>query len=283
MPYYKLVVERDGDFFSTNSEALEDETRVLIGAVVLQYEIGNTTVMPKENHPICAFATKDEATNYDDESLILEVDGDIYTGDIDEHLKQWVPNRTVFLRSCTPLRLMEKDECDICGRSEWDIEPMEVYENPFEDSSSTILVCESCWDDGYFYEEYELCESCDRYIAKSKGMRAYMRFDFDGPICVDCLQKEWFETGMPRSIFEGDGLDGDFFDYEDLEINGFVKVASYAYGMGYSNNHGMADIQRCKDKALELIDAGKKVIIDIEASGMGLGGYFGLWAKCLSV
>jgi hypothetical protein len=179
-----------------------------------------------------------------------------------------------------------KIECEICGNKFYKkyMHPTDVYDNPFEDESRVIWVCESCDEDGHLYDHYEYCEDCDRYVAvtASNGMRGYIRFtDDERTVCVACMQEDWLENGMPKEVFESDGnkLDGDFFDYSDLEKYGFKKFKSYSYGMGYTSNHGYDDIQKCKTQALDLIEKGFSVIIDIEASGMGLGGYFGLWYR----
>jgi hypothetical protein len=178
-----------------------------------------------------------------------------------------------------------KTECFCCGQKYWKkyLHAIDVYDNPFEDESHTILICEDCDDQGYLYDSYDECSECNRYIAltASNGMRSYTHVTEEGEIqCVACMQDDWLENGMPREVFESEGhkIDGDFFNYKDLESHGYHKVKSYAYGMGYVSNHGYDDIKKCKNDALELMDLDKKVIINIEASGMGLGAYFGLWS-----
>lgn len=169
-------------------------------------------------------------------------------------------------------------KCEWCNK-EKETYTFEVWDSPWGEPDE-LTICEECEDT--FYDYYDFCEHCGRFIALSNGLRGYIRYYKSlGHICVGCLQNYWFDNGMDREIFENPDmvLDGDFFNYEDLAAHGYKEVENYAYGMGYTHNHGYADVDRCKKKALELIDAGFKVIINIKASGMGLGGYFNLWAR----
>lgn len=158
---------------------------------------------------------------------------------------------------------------------------VEFFDTPFKKEGKMVRICEECYEwpdeEGFFF-----CSECGRFIAENFGMRMNYKIFECEKICVDCYQKRMFEEGQPEEDFleKGGQIEADFYDEEELEKQGFKKIESYSVGLLRSGTKGRGDINKAKKKALELIEKGMKVIINIDdASSVGGGGYFSLWAK----
>jgi len=141
------------------------------------------------------------------------------------------------------------------------------FYNPFESlPSETIRLCENCSNETY--EVVECCETCDRYIYQHNGYRINIRYDdkHDEFVCVSCLQEKWLEKGM-KSF-----KDADFFNYSDLTENGFNKISSHFC----RNEQSYKDVEKSFNC---LKEKGKKVIVNIDSSGLGLEHYISLYMR----
>jgi len=165
---------------------------------------------------------------------------------------------------------MSEKNCEICG-TDRHVSYYDVADDVFDDVESKML-CAFC-----FSENYSYCEECNRDIANLASNN--IRNNFMEQTCISCVQDDWLKNGMEKSLFSANMMYADFFDAKDLKDHDFKLVEAYMAGEMRYGNVGLSDIRKCQNKALELIAAGRKVIINIvDASITGGGGNFELYA-----
>lgn len=162
-------------------------------------------------------------------------------------------------------------KCDFCDE-DFDVE-LDEYEifHPFNKHGDIYHICDECQYD--FYEVAEYCDYCGRYVYTHNGLRINLRYDvglphgerMDGIACVKCLQDAWFKHGM-KSF-----KDGDFFNDSDLINHGFFKYEYFFCRSKESYDRA--------EKAFKELRQRHKVIVSIEASGMGFEHHISLWIK----
>ncbi len=164
-----------------------------------------------------------------------------------------------------------KESCDWCCNHRGLEENIHgYYQSPWDEKRYTFKLCRWC-EEEYLNNEIEgvyQCGDCGREIAENNGMRTNMRYIEEDCclVCMKCLQEGWFRDGM-ESFKEGD-----FFNYKELEENGYTKHESYFCRSDESYNEVGREFDRLQGE-------GNKVIVDIEASGMGVEHYLEIWVK----
>lgn len=166
--------------------------------------------------------------------------------------------------------MKELEVCSWCSEKQKELHKHSYYLSPFNSNPYEFGVCDECNEqienDGF--EDVSLCEGCCREIADNSGMRINMRYvrEAEGFYCVQCLQQKWFEKGMDNF------KEADFFDYSELEKNGFKRRNTYFC-------RSKESYQEVEKEFNKLQESGLKVIVDIIASGLGLEHHIGLWIK----
>ena len=159
--------------------------------------------------------------------------------------------------------------CDWCESKEGGFFH-EYFLSPFDSEPYEVEVCSDC--DEHIRQngikDVFTCMWCGREISYSKGMRINVRYDDseEGYACVQCLQADWLINGMNE--FE----QADFFNYDELTEAGYKKHNSYFC-------RAKSDYDEARKVFESLQEAGNKVIVDIEASGMGFEHIIGIWTK----
>jgi hypothetical protein len=98
----------------------------------------------------------------------------------------------------------------------------------------------------------------------------------DEEICVKCYQDEVLESGHDVEDFEH--IPGDFFNDSDLEKHGWIRVPRF----GNFHIAGSHEVKVFRDTARGLIKAGKKVLVNYDAMGIGgSDGYVSLFQKAV--
>ena len=162
------------------------------------------------------------------------------------------------------------------------------YDTPWSENHDeyTSYFCSyTCMDafDGQIYSKdfnYFTCYDCGRKICEQNPRNGwhvqFREYDDYEKICLSCYQKNILENGIDREVFENGRINGMFLESGIAEENGYEQVDGFVY------NHIVTreDARKFSDKALELIDSGKKVIVDYESMAIGGSeGYVTLLAK----
>lgn len=157
------------------------------------------------------------------------------------------------------------EKCEFCMNDKIETYITTIY-FPFDDYPTFKgYICENCMDDIYY------CETCERHIYYNNGYRINVRFDeSDSVICVKCLHDKWFVEGMDNFY------EADFFNDSDLLKHGFIK--KYVKFCRIQD-----DYDWIKRDFNTLKESDNKVIVSIEADGMGLEHFIALWYKPLEV
>ena len=159
--------------------------------------------------------------------------------------------------------------CDWCESKEGGFFH-EYFLSPFDSEPYEFEVCSECNEhiEKCGIEGVEWCNICGRQISESSGYRRNIRYDSESceMMCVQCLQADWLENGMPEF------KDADFFNYDELTEAGYKKHNSYFC-------RAKSDYDEVRKVFESLQEADNKVIVDIEASGMGFEHYIGIWIK----
>lgn len=147
--------------------------------------------------------------------------------------------------------------CEWCENGQYKLNKFEYYLSPFDAEPITVNLCDECIHE---VDNICQCEVCNRHIINSSGYRINIRcgYKFDGQtydiICVKCLQDLWLKYGMESFKH------ADFFNYKDLQDNGFIKFKSY---FCRSQN----DYDLAKNRFNFLKEKGNLVIVNIDSSG----------------
>lgn len=157
-----------------------------------------------------------------------------------------------------------KMKCDFCEEEKQTFE-IEIFQ-PFLSVGDIYNLCENCSDEMEFAYK---CSLCGRYIYEYYGgIRKNIRINEETyeDECVACLQKIWLKDGM--KTFK----DADFFDYSDLSKAGFTKHNSYFC-------RAKQDYKKAEKDFNDLKSSGKKVIVNVNQSGLGLEHYISIYIK----
>lgn len=196
--------------------------------------------------------------------------------------------KTVEIMQCENCNIKEGAEQHGCKTQIYNVS---YFQDPWTDKTFEYNLCEDC-EQSARGEDFEHCQVCERDIAMTtNGMRmyfvciygdteedeqrreAYKMFDI-GHICIKCLQEHRFKNGLlPCEVKNGKSLAADFYNYEELRKNGYSE---YEKGIFVRNERECDYVQSTMQK---LMKKGKKVILDLERSGLGLEGYVGIWIK----
>jgi len=177
-----------------------------------------------------------------------------------------------------------------CGFLQRHYEPKgmtaELYDTPWEDRPHTVFFHSDECEQAYIHADsfgYRDCEACCRTLCQQHPGNGWM-WQFRehaelGEICLRCYQDEILENGQPRSDFSGSKISGGMFfsgDNREPLAAGFEEVD------GFENYfvHGCTRALMYNQRALELIDAGRKVVTGFERLAIGgLEGYITMFAK----
>jgi len=162
----------------------------------------------------------------------------------------------------------------------------ELYDTPWDEAGRGAWFCSDACADGYMNSgsfDYILCEGCTRLVCEqnpANGWHVQFREHADlGYICLRCYEKETLESGQPRSDFGGSKIRGGMFfssGNREPRENGFEEVPEFT---DYFVN-GAESARRYNRQALELIDAGHKVLTGYERLAIGgLEGYITMMSK----
>lgn len=166
-----------------------------------------------------------------------------------------------------------------------------IFDNPWDKVGEMIKVhtanedkfgrtCQDkLTDTGRADFRYFECAECHRMVIRQcpkNGWRSYVKHRGDEEICVACYQKTRLENGESREVLESGRIPGDFHNHSELQANGWLPVL----------NHRCVHItssERAKEfcqAALELLDKGKRVLVDYDSMAIGGGeGYISLYCK----
>ena len=123
------------------------------------------------------------------------------------------------------------------------------------------------------YEEpyaYFWCEACNREICEQNPMNGWhiQYRDYDGnPVCLRCYRDLILENGVEREKLESGLIPGMFFDWGNIE----VREAGYKEMPEFKNYHvnSQEKADDFREKALDLMDEGKKVVVGYERMAIG--------------
>jgi hypothetical protein len=175
-------------------------------------------------------------------------------------------------------------EFDIWIFTELSIES-KLYDRPFDvNPNGEIFSCNFAQDCmiGEIYSKdfaYYYCEDCGRYVCAqnpSNGWHSQGHFGSGEFECNKCYEERTLENGINED-FDGETIPGQFYSSSDIEDNNWIEHGSYQAGSGHSdyvNPQGSIKIIQ------ELIDSGKKVLINYDSMSIGgMGGYFTVYTK----
>ena len=95
----------------------------------------------------------------------------------------------------------------------------------------------------------------------------------DEQVCNKCYEEYCFDNGIDLESFEAGTLSGLFFNDSELQDHGYKELDS-----NFINSQDSVD-SYCQ-KAIDLINAGHKVITNYESLGIGgYEGYVTMWVK----
>lgn len=160
----------------------------------------------------------------------------------------------------------------------------DLYDSPFDNSPNGMKFVswfsEQCMIGEIYSKDfaYYHCEDCDRYVcgqSPSNGWHSQVHFH-DGWIeCNKCYEERTLRDGINEDF--DNNIPGQFYNYEDIESNGWTKDCDKSVGSGYSS---YTDPNPTIEYIGELIDSGLKVLINYESMAIGgLGGYISIYTK----
>ena len=162
----------------------------------------------------------------------------------------------------------------------------EFYSRPFDESPDENYFVNwfsaDCYAGRVYSKDfaYEVCDECNRTICfqnPSNGWHVQMHITDGGCICNKCYEENALIYGI-NDDFDGESIPGQFFNYKDIEENGWEKVEdSILAGSGYS---GYRNPEYAISIIQKWIDAGRKVLVNYENMAIGgLGGYVSIYIK----
>ena len=159
-----------------------------------------------------------------------------------------------------------------------------VYETPWDANEVEKTFCSEEHAETYLSEDpfaYFWCEPCGRQICKQNPANGWMVQvkDYDGEeVCLSCYQDLILENGLERDKFEAGQIPGMFFSHGNPE----PLDAGYTEVDGFDRFFvkGSDRVRQVRDKALELIDSGCKVVVGYENMAItGDEGFVSLFRK----
>jgi endogenous inhibitor of DNA gyrase (YacG/DUF329 family) len=148
-----------------------------------------------------------------------------------------------------------------------------VYETPWDGEETEKPFCSEECAEIYLYEgdfSYFWCEPCGREIREQhpqNGWHIQHRAYHHEQVCLRCYQDLILENGVERQKLEAGKIPGMFFSYGNSE----PKETGYKEVSGFTNYfvNTQERIDEFTKKALELMNAGKKVVIGYEQMAYG--------------
>lgn len=159
-----------------------------------------------------------------------------------------------------------------------------AYETPWDEEETVKLFCSEDCADIYLYDgdfSYFWCHECEREICGQhprNGWHIQYRTYDDEQVCLSCYQDLIFENGVEREKLEDGQIPGMFFSCGNLE----PKEAGYEEVPGFTDYFANTQerVDEFRNKALELMEDGRKIVIGYERMAYGgLEGYVTLMAK----
>lgn len=204
-----------------------------------------------------------------------------YYGEIIEMKQCEIPEQVT-----DPTDTVTCPEFNIVAYKELAIES-DLYNTPY-DNCPELNVWYSCYYayscmKGEIYSKdfaYNYCEHCGRNICMqnpSNGWHSQVRTLYEGGdfICTRCFDEIILEQGI-NEFWNGD-MNGNFFGDEELERYGWKEEFEALVGSGY---RGYKDPKETIERIQQLIDSGKKVLINYDSLSIGgLGGYITIFTK----
>ena len=174
--------------------------------------------------------------------------------------------------------------CLNCLKTGRESKTREAWDKPFDEHPTDKYFCTDECGDSYMYRDpwaYQRCGECERdvcYQNPDNGWHVQFR-DYAGEeVCLKCYEGIVLENGMERDKLEAGQIPGMFFSHgnpEALEA-GYEEVEDFSNF--FIDNKHKAD--RFRDKALSLMDEGRKIVIGYERMAiLGVEGYVTLMAK----
>jgi hypothetical protein len=177
---------------------------------------------------------------------------------------------------------VNRKECHECGekfKKNQEFQELAIYDDPWLTKPSTVRVhvgnddgngdcLDKLTDTGWADFRYFVCEDCERMIISqcpSNGWRSYYKIRDGQQVCIKCYQDEILKNGIPGAEFADGHIPGDFFNESDLKAAKWHAVE----GFDYCHIAGEANAKSFCNKALELIKAKKKVLVDYRSMGIG--------------
>lgn len=160
----------------------------------------------------------------------------------------------------------------------------DLYHTPFDENPENAYYSSQFAYDcmyGHKYSKdfaYFHCDECARDICEQKGWHIqYHLIDDSWQMCNKCFEEISLENGI-NEYFNGDTIVGQFYEYADIENNGWELVEDgVLVGSGYT---GYADPNKALNLIQELIDDDKLVLINYESMAIGgMGGYIDIYKK----
>jgi hypothetical protein len=166
-----------------------------------------------------------------------------------------------------------EEECIMCGRTARSSQTRYAYDTPWDDEPRVKHFCSDDCGDTFMYEEpwaYFWCDGCDREICEQNPMNGWhiQYREYDGnTVCLRCYKDLILENGVEREKLEAGKIQGMFFDWG----NGQALEKGYQEVPGFTNYHVHTPetAEEFRDKALDFIDHGYRVVIGYERMAIG--------------
>lgn len=162
----------------------------------------------------------------------------------------------------------------------------DLYDRPFDENTNSNMFCslfaENCMKGDVYSKDfmYYHCESCDRYVCGQNPSNGYMSqvHIHDGYVeCNKCYNERMLEDGLQDHDL-GDGISGGFFDTSEIKDHGWELHEELV--VGYGRTGGYVNPDKANEMIDELIDSGKKVLVNIDSMAIGgMGGYIEIYTK----
>ena len=159
-----------------------------------------------------------------------------------------------------------------------------VFDTPWDNHETEKYFCSEECEVAYLYEDdfsYFTCEQCEREVCEQNpknGWHIQYRDYDDSTVCLRCYQGLILENGVEREKLENGEIPGMFFSYGNTE----AIEAGYSEVSGFRNFYvsSYKDYEKLREKAFELMDKSKKVVIGYERLAIGgIEGYVTLLEK----
>ena len=163
-----------------------------------------------------------------------------------------------------------------------------LYDSPWDELPKEKWLCDTNYDDDYGScadkltdnswsdFRYSECDICQRLVCNQSpknGWHVQMMWYKDEYICLKCYEKEMFLYGIDEDTIDDRSLSGMFFNYDELEEQGFKRDSIHFAASTYDAIHINARMR-------ELISEGNYVLLNYERMAIGgLEGDCSIWKR----